>query len=95
MTEGLVPAAISSKSSQLAAVTAGTELQVSERPLLAITSSSHCVPGGQLAFQPNLSGNDRVGAPPLERWDVEVAPSDTPTGMHSCWWLMVPGSYEH
>jgi hypothetical protein len=50
------------------------------RPLCAITSSSHSVPGGQLSFQPGTAGNDRIGMVPLERWDVELAPADNPAG---------------
>lgn len=51
-----------------------------ERPLCAITSSSHSVPGSQLSFQPGTAGNDRISMVPLERWDVELAPADNPAG---------------
>ena len=59
---------------------AAPHLQEVGRPLCAITSSSHSVPGGQLSFQPGTAGNDRIGMVPLERWDVELAPADNPAG---------------
>lgn len=66
-------------------------LQEVVRPLCAVTSSSHRVPGGQLSFQPVTAGNDRIGVVPLERWDVEVAPADNQAGEYcrpwpaECW----------
>ena len=48
--------------------------------MCAITAAAHAVPGGQLAFQPAYSGNDRISAVPLERWDVELPAADNPSG---------------
>lgn len=85
LSEGLVqaaPAALPAPTAA-AALVAATELgslPAPARPLCAITGSAHSVPGGQLAFQPGTTGNDRITPVPLERWDVELAPADAPTG---------------
>lgn len=50
------------------------------RPLCAITAAAHAVPGGSLTFQPGSAGNDRITPVPLERWDVEASPADSPGG---------------
>lgn len=52
--------------------------------LCVITASAHSVPGGQLGVHPGPCGNDRISTVPLERWDVELPPSDNPAGGQPC-----------
>ena len=47
-------------------------------PICVITGTAHTVPGGKLAWQA-ASGNDRITPVPLERWDTELPPADSPS----------------
>ena len=81
--EGLVPAALAGVAPPLAFAPLAAEMaavQEAAHPMCVITASSHIVPGGQLHFQPQTCGNDRIGVVPLQRWDVEEAPFDNPAG---------------
>ena len=44
-----------------------------------ITGSSHLVPGGNLRWR---QANDRILVVPLERWDIDIAPSDNPAELN-------------
>lgn len=83
--EGLVPAALAGVAPPLIPAPLAAEMaavQEAARPMCVLTASSHNVPGGQLHFQPQSCGNDRIGVVPLERWDVEEAPLDNPAGTY-------------
>ena len=84
--EGLLPADVAVPHSALPLVGADQASANATRPLHVITSSAHSVPGGELSYH-SMLGNDRIGVVPLERWEVDAAPPDNPTGkicMHRC-----------
>lgn len=60
------------------------------QPVCAITASAHSVPGGKLVWQ-EVMGSDRITCVPLERWDVEAAPTDNPRGGFS--WIYITNSF--